>query len=216
MDKGHRSWPTRRTVAKWPPSTLNPYAVSSSSIDAAAFAGLAVVFALGSLRPTEPSVAIVVARHDLRAGSSITSGDLASVRIPPAARPAHSTTDKSDFIGRRVAAPMRDGEALTDFRVLAPGLLTGYGEDFVLSTIRVADVTELASLRVGDHVNILATAPEGDSAATIIARRAAIVSLAHNDDRDEAPLIVVAVEEKAGLAIATAATRSRMSVLTVS
>ncbi len=183
---------------------------------AAAFAGLAVVFALGSLRPTEPSVAIVVARHDLRAGSSITSGDLASVRIPPAARPAHSTTDKSDFIGRRVAAPMRDGEALTDFRVLAPGLLTGYGEDFVLSTIRVADVTELASLRVGDHVNILATAPEGDSAATIIARRAAIVSLAHNDDRDEAPLIVVAVEEKTGLAIATAATRSRMSVLTVS
>lgn len=183
---------------------------------AAAFAGLAVVFALGSLRPTDVSVGIIVARHDLRAGTSITSGDLTTVRIPPAARPAHSTAAKSDFTGRRVAAPMRKGEVLTDFRVLEPGLLTGYGDGFVLSTIRIADATELGSLRVGDHVNVLATAPEGDSAATIVARSAAIVSLSRNESRDASPSIVVAVEEKTGLAIATAATRARMSVLTVS
>lgn len=183
---------------------------------AATFAGLAVVFALGSLRPTDVSVSIIVARHDLPAGTSITSSDLKTARIPPAARPAHSATVKGDFIGRRVAAPMRKGEALTDFRVLEPGLLTGYGDGFVLSTIRIADATELGSLRVGDHVNVLATAPEGDSAATTVARRAAIVSLSRNENQDASPSIVVAVEEKAGLAIATAATRARMSVLTVS
>lgn len=182
---------------------------------AALFAALAVLFALGSLQPSEHTVAIVVARHDLAAGSVLRGSDLHGVRLPVAVRPAHAHTSTKGLIGRRVAAPMRKGEALTDFRLLAPGLLDGYDAGFVLSTIAVADSTQLTALRVGGHINIVATDPEGEAATIVIARRAEIVSISSDEGDNPAPTVVVAVREKVGLAIATAETHARLSVLMV-
>ncbi|MEO6471381.1 MAG: SAF domain-containing protein [Aeromicrobium sp.] len=203
-----------------PATTLRHFVLTHRRILAAAFAGLAMLFALGALRPSTSGVSVVVARHDLKSGAVIASGDLRTAFIPAGVKPSHSWASPDTLIGRRAAGPLRKGEVLTDFRLLEPGLLRGYAEGLVLSTIRVADPTQLTSLRVGDRVNIVSSDPDGEAESKVIARRAEILSLPRGNGGDasngtDAPAIAVAVPESVGLELATAAIRSRLSVLSV-
>ena len=182
---------------------------------AACFAGLAVLFGLSALQTSTPGAPVVVSRHDLRGGALIDAGDLRTVPMAPGSRAAHSWSSPDELIGRRIAAPMRQGEVFTDYRLLEPGLLAGYGKGLVLATIHIAEPTQLAALRVGDHVNVIGTDPQGEAGSTIIARRVVIVSLPRMTDRAESAALALAVTEEAGLRLATAGLRARMSVLSV-
>lgn len=110
---------------------------------------------------------------------------------------------------------MRKGETVTDYRLLEPGLLAGYDKGLVLATVHISDPTQLAALRVGDHVNVVASDPQGEAGSVVIARRAVVVSLPRMTDREEAVALTLAVPEEAGLKLATAGQRARMSVLSV-
>jgi hypothetical protein len=184
---------------------------------AACFAGLAVLFALGALKPSTPGSPVVVARHDLDGGSVLSAGDLRTATLPTGGRASHSWSSPDALVGRRIAAPMRRGEVLTDFRLLEPGLLDGYDEALVIATIHIAEPTQLAVLRVGDHVNVVGSDPQGEDESTVIARRAVIVSLPRLDEADGSAAVAVslAVPEKVGLKLATAGLRARISVLAV-
>lgn len=182
---------------------------------AAVFAGLGVLFALGALTPSTPGTSVVVARHDLASGAVLAAGDLRTTNFPAGSKPAHAWTSTDTLVGRRIAAPMRTGEALTDFRLLEPGLLQGYDKGLVLATVRISEPTQLAGLRVGDHVNIVGSDPQGEAESTVIARRVEVVSLPRLGESEESPVLSVAVSEEVGLKLATAGLRARLSVLTV-
>lgn len=196
-------------------STLRRFVLTHRRLLAAGFAGLAVLFALGALKPSTDGVRIVVARHDLASGSVLTAEDLHTTRVPTTGRPSHSSTSVTGLVGRRIAGPMRRGEALTDYRLLQPGLLAGYDKGFVLSTVRIADATQLSSIKVGDHVNVIGTDPAGESVSAVIARRVVVVSLPRTESDNNSPAISVAVPEKVGLALAGAALDAQLSVLAV-
>lgn len=183
---------------------------------AAVFASLAVFFGLGAVRPSVEGAPVVVVRHDLAAGTVLASADLQIATFPAAAKPEHTWTTPAELVGRRVAAPMRDGEAVTDFRLLEPGLLAGYANGMVLSTISIADVTELAGLRVGDHVNIVGSDPRGEAESALIVRRAEVVSLPRIDNRHDVSALAVVVSEAASLKLAAARLRAQLSVVAVS
>ena len=182
---------------------------------AACFAGLAVLFALSALKPSTPGTPVVVARHDLLSGASLRADDLRIVTLPEASQASHSWSSPDELVGRRIAAPVRKGEVLTDYRLLEPGLLEGYDKGFVLATINISGPTQLAALRVGDHVNVVGTDPQGEAGSTVIARRAVIVALPRLTDREESVALALAVPERVGLQLATAGLRARMSVLAV-
>ncbi|MBC7594499.1 MAG: hypothetical protein H7288_11275 [Kineosporiaceae bacterium] len=182
---------------------------------AACFAGLAVLFALSALEPSTAGTPVVVARHDLVSGASLRAGDLHTVTLPSGSQASHSWSSPDELVGRRIAAPVRKGEALTDYRLLEPGLLDGYDKGLVLATINISEPTQLASFRVGDHVNVVGSDPQGEAGSTIIARRAVIVALPRLTDRDESVALALAVPEEVGLQLATAGLRARMSVLSV-
>lgn len=182
---------------------------------AAAFAGLAVVFALEALTPSAKGAAAVIVRHDLAAGSTLRAADLRVTKLPAEARPAHASTSVESLVGRRIAAPMRRGEAITDFRLLEPNLLEGYGKGKVLSTVPIADSTQLTGVRVGDYVNIIGADPQGEAETAVIARRAQIVSLPRGDEHGETTALTVVVDEDAGLRLATARLHAQLSILAV-
>ena len=200
------------------PTSLNirRFILTHRRLLAAGFAGLAVLFALAAMKPATTGTSVVVARHDLPSGTALTAGDVKTATLPVGSKPAHAAATAERLLGRRTAGPMRAGEIITDFRLLAPGLLKGYAKDSVLATIRLADPTQLASLRVGDHVNVIGSDPEGESAPTVIARRAEIVALPRTQSDNNSPPISVAVPEKVGIALATAGLEARLSVLAVS
>ncbi|MEJ7633755.1 SAF domain-containing protein [Aeromicrobium sp.] len=181
----------------------------------AVFTGLAVLTALGALTQSPDGTRVLVARHDLRSGHVLTAADVRTTTVPPADRPSR-TLGRGDAIGRRVAGPMRAGEAVTDYRVLQDGALTGYADDAVLTTVRVDRADGLTGLQVGDRVDIIAVDPDGESKAEVAARSVQVVTLpAASADSDIVPVGIVTTE-KVALALATAAIEARFSVITSS
>ena len=178
---------------------------------AAVLAGLAVLATLTALRQTPESTPVLVARHDLRSGHVLTGTDLRTTSVPAAARPSR-TLERRAAIGRRVAGPMRAGEAVTDYRVLQGDTLAGYPDDAVLTTIRVDRADGLTGLRVGDRVDVVAVDPDGETKAQIVARDVEIVTLPRAQE-SVVPVGIVTTE-KIALALATAALEARFSLIT--
>lgn len=184
-------------------------------IIAACLAGLAVLAALSSLKPSSPGTPVVVASRDLASGSTLQDADLTTVSLPPGSRPSHGWSAADKLLGRRIAAPIRKGEALTDYRLLEPSLLEGYDDGFVLAMVPVAEPGQLTALRVGSHVNVIATEPQGEADSTVVARRAEIAALPGVTEGEGSSTVALIVPESVGLSLATAALRSRLSVLSV-
>lgn len=180
---------------------------------AAICTGLAVLAALSALRTSPSGTAVLVASRDIASGHVITADDLDTKPVPASSVPAHPLS-RSAAIGRRVAGPMRAGEALTDYRVLRADALKGYGADSVLTTVRVAEADGLTGIQVGDHVDVVAVDPDGETKATVVARKVEVVTVpAATGDTDATPLGIVTSEDVA-LRLATAALESRFSVVT--
>ena len=182
---------------------------------AAVFTGLAVLTALSALSREPDGISVLVARHDLRSGHVLTASDLRTTTMPPAARPSN-TLGRGAAIGRRVAGPMRAGEAITDYRVLQDDALSGYAADAVLTTIRVDRADGLTGLHVGDRIDVIAVDPDGESKAAVVARAVEVVTLPPSNGDSEVVSVGIVTTEKVALTLATAALEARFSVITSS
>ncbi len=178
---------------------------------AAICAGLAVLAGLSAVRQSPDGVLVLVARNDLASGHVIEAADVRTALVPSRARPTHALTT-SAAVGRRVAGPMRAGEPLTDYRVLQPNILDGYGPDAVLTNIVVADIGGSAGVQVGDRIDVIAVDPHGESKAEVVARGVEVVTVPPPDDRDAVRLAIITTEQGA-LDLATAALESRFTVM---
>lgn len=137
-------------------------------------------------------------------------------RVPPEAVPEHSYDGIHEATGRMVAAPMRTGEAVTDRRLVQPGLLDGYPPESVLSTVRVADRAVLTGIGVGDRVDVIGADPTGKQDPMVIAHGVPVVSLPESAaDRAPDAVVLLAVPPKAALDLAAATVRTRLSVVSV-
>jgi len=143
---------------------------------AAACAALAVLTALRSLQPSTDTVSLTVVAHDVESGRVLTEGDLTTVEVAPGSGPDHVLA-ADEAVGRRVAGPMRSGEAVTDHRVLSP---RGLDEDTVLSMVRIDDPASLIGLQVGDRVDVVSTA--GEHGAAVVVEQATVATLPTVDE----------------------------------
>ena len=152
-------------------------------------------------------VEVLVAAADLPGGSTIAAQDLTWATFRADSLPTGTITSPADVVGRVLAAPVRDGEALTDLRLVAPGLLDGY-PGLVATPVRVADAASVALLRVGDRIDLVAADPEGRGAEPV-ARQAPVIALpraaAVEQDLQGGGLVVVAVPEAEALTLARVA-----------
>jgi Flp pilus assembly protein CpaB len=129
--------------------------------------------------PAPATVSLLVAARDLPAGEVLTDDDLRSRRVPAGAVPADVVRVP---VGATLAAPLREGEAVTDVRVVGPGLVaTDPGR--VALPVRLSDAGQAALLGPGDRVDVLATDPEQRTTSTVAFDA---VVLATPDDGDGA------------------------------
>lgn len=176
---------------------------------AAVFAGLAVLSGLSALRQDPEGERVVVARHDLASGHVIEESDVRVVHLATA--PDHVLTSAA-VIGRRVAGPMRSGEPLTDYRVLRPDALEGYGKGAVLTSVPLPDATQLTGVQVGDRIDVIAVDPQGESKAEVVARDVEVVTLPSGEEADALALGIVTTERVA-LDLASASLESRFTLM---
>lgn len=122
--------------------------------------------------PEEPTVAVVVAAHDLHAGARLSGSDLTTARFRPGTEPDGLLRDPT---GHTLATALRRGEPVTDSRVLGPSLTEGL-LGVVATPVRLPDAATASLLRVGDRVDVLAADPQGGPTVTL-ARSALVLAL---------------------------------------
>ncbi|MGH3241392.1 MAG: SAF domain-containing protein, partial [Spirillospora sp.] len=178
---------------------------------AALFAAAAASLALMAVRPAPPpSVQILAAARDLPAGRTLTPSDLSHLNLPPASVPSGAL--RSRVTGRVLAAPMRQGEPLTDARVLGAALLRGYGPGTVATPVRMADADAVRLLHPGDHIDVLTTPPPstppdptpGQGPARILVSSVPVVAVPPpaDDAAQEGALVVLATDRAQAAALA--------------
>ena len=131
---------------------------------AALCAAAAVVSGVQAARPAAgPTVAVTVAAHDLASGAVLRPDDLVVRRFPERSAPTGSDIHA---VGRTLAAPVREGEPVTDVRLVAPSLVAGYPARVALP-VRIADADVVGLLRVGDHIDLVAADPRAGTATYV-------------------------------------------------
>lgn len=182
---------------------------------AAVAAAVAVALGLQATSPrAAPTATVVAATRDLPAGSLVTAGDVAVRSLPPEAVPAGAVVSAAALLGRTTAGPVREGEVMTDVRVVSGTILDGY-PGRVAAPVRIADAGAVALLRVGDTVDVVAADPQGRREAVTVAERAAVVALPRAGDSALASggLVVLAVTADTARSLAAAAVSGYLSVV---
>jgi Flp pilus assembly protein CpaB len=181
---------------------------------AAVAAALAVLVGLQAASPAPVRTRLVVtAARDLPAGAVVGRGDLTRTPFLPASVPTGAVTEIRDVLGRTTTGPVRQGEPITDVRLLTGSVLGGY-PGRVAVPVRVADPAAVTLLRVGDRVDVMAADPQGHSEAVVVASRAPVVALPRAEEAALASggLVVLAVSATTARALATAAVSGYLSV----
>jgi len=180
---------------------------------AGALAATGTAIGLTALSPaTPPTVDVVVAADALPGGQTLTSDDLTTAAFSPDTVPPR-TLDIDDLVGRVLGGPLDDGEPVTETRIVGPGLLEGWGVGTVAVPVRIADAGSVGLLRPGDHIDLLATSPDGITDASTIAANVPVLTIRPDEDAmaTDGALVVIAGTEEQANAVAQAAVTSRLS-----
>lgn len=152
---------------------------------AAACLGLAIAVVVLQLRPPAPATTpVLVAAHDLSAGTVLSEGDL-QVRHdhhPPPHQP-----QAGELLGMQMAVGLPAGMPLATTMTVGPGLAEGAPPDTVVVPVRLADAAVLQLARPGDLVDLyLAPADTGGQReeADLISRGAVVLSLPEDGEGD--------------------------------
>lgn len=174
----------------------------------ALFLVAAVLAAKPAAAGDEPTAATVVTSRDLPLGSVLGPSDVEVVQVPVEIRPAGAIADPGAVEGRTLAGLARQGEPMTDARLLdeatrPPGTVT--------VPVRLADAGIAGLLRSGNRVDVVALegAAQPDEQLT---GGAIVLTVLDGDetaagssgDEDDGPLVLLAVPTEAAPRVAAA------------
>jgi Flp pilus assembly protein CpaB len=183
---------------------------------AAGLAAAAVAASLNVVAPTqERGVLVLVARHDLAAGTALVTGDVRRVEVPRGLVPSGVLAAPAEAVGRVLGSPMRAGEPLTDLRLAGSALLPSGLAGVVAVPVRIADAASAALVAAGDHVDVLAAASRagGPPYAQVVASDAEVLAVPTAvADAGDGALVVVAATQSVAARLAAAAVSSRLSL----
>lgn len=176
--------------------------------------------------PPAPSVVVVTAARDIAAGTRLTPGDLATVRLSPSSVPDGALVTPAAALSRTLVSAARRGEPLTDVRLVGASPHEPSGEDdrVVSVPVRIADAEAVALLRPGDVVDVLGAAPSmdgsGGTPARLLASAVRVVTVPATDTgsglRDlggDGALVLLASTPTTATRLAGAAVTDRLSVV---
>jgi hypothetical protein len=145
----------------------------------------------------------VVAQHQLPGGALVSDADLVVRKVVAADAPHGFLSETTAAVGRTVAAPVAEGQILTDLALVSTRAVVGAGH--VVAPLRLADAGLVRLLRPGDVVDVVG-ADDRSSEARVVAAGARVVTVpaAQDTTSAESSGALVLVEVSAGAATALA------------
>ena len=130
--------------------------------------------------PPTPTLPILVAAHELSAGSVLAADDLMTRQYPTALVPSGALRLASEAAGHTLGASLSQGSPITRRNLSAASSLAGPGERLV--PFRLTDASLLSLVGVGDLVTVVATA--GDGSSVTVAERVRVAALPQSASAD--------------------------------
>lgn len=183
---------------------------------AAVCAAVAVAAGLQSAAgPPAATTPVLTASRDIPGGAVVHAADLATAAFAPDSVPSGVLTSSALAVGRTTSTPVREGEPLTDVRLVAGSILEGY-PGAVAAPVRIGDPGAVGLLRIGDRVDVIAADPQGGD-AVVVASNAAVIAIPEQADTNASMvsggLIVLAIPDGTARSIAAAGVSSFLSVV---
>jgi pilus assembly protein CpaB len=172
------------------------------------------------------TVGVVVSARALPVGATLAERDIRLAQWPHALAPANRIPDSTQVVGRRVAAAIGAGEAITPTRLVGTGLADGLPRGLVANAVSI-DADVAAFVHPGDHVDLL-TAPAVDSglpapeaqpsssAATVVAENVAVLAVLRADGSEAGTArtqLVIASDRSTALHITALQGRALLAVV---
>jgi Flp pilus assembly protein CpaB len=175
---------------------------------------LTVLAGVSAARPEGPPVvSVVVARRELPGGAVLNAADLGVREVVADDAPHRFLTGTPALIGRTLAAPVAEGQILTDLALVSARSPVAAGH--VVAPLRLPDAGVVGLLRPGDVVDVIG-ADERGSEARIVAAGVRVVTVPAVEDATSAEtagaLVLVEVGAAAATALAQAAERGTLTV----
>ena len=158
---------------------------------------------------------VLTAAHDLTSGVVLRPKDVTLTAFVPGSVPAGVVGERF-ALGRTTAAPLRQGEPVTDVGLVGRSLLDGY-PGLVAVPIRIGDAGAVRLLRVGDRIDLLAADPRGETRAEVVGRGVPVLAIPRI--APDAPglttgaLLVVGLPDGAARTVAQASVSTFLSVV---
>jgi pilus assembly protein CpaB len=139
---------------------------------------LVLVAAALALRPQPGLTTVLVAAHDLAPGSTLVAADVRAQQVPAELVPAGAITDVSGVDGRVLAGAARQGEPITDVRLLGAQLARLLAPDPESATVplRLSDPEVAGLLAPGSAVDVVGVS-EHEHEPTVLAERAMVLAV---------------------------------------
>ncbi|MGC5166775.1 SAF domain-containing protein [Luteimicrobium sp. DT211] len=129
---------------------------------AAVCCGLAAAVVVGALRPAPPAtVAVLVAAHDVAAGTTLDVHDVRVARVAADLAPPSAYRAASDAKGRVASVALAAGTVVSPGLVAAGAVAASAPKGRVVVALPLADDPAAALLGPGDHVDLLASTTDG-------------------------------------------------------
>lgn len=176
---------------------------------AAAAAVLAVLATVAaSANSSGPSVVVLVATRELRAGTFVAAEDVRVSKAPASVTPEGALGRPDEIVGRMLAASVAKGGILTQLSPVSQRVVSA---GRTLLPVRLADPDVRKVVRPGDRITLI-SAGVGDSPARVVAEDVLVVALptqeaegAFSVPRGEGSLLLVDVAAGAVTAVVKAA-----------
>jgi pilus assembly protein CpaB len=181
---------------------------------AALLATLALVLALAP-GADAGGVPVVVAAHDLTAGSTLGAGDLAVRQWPAELLPAGAAPSVAAVDGRVLVGAARAGEPLTDVRLVGADPAAGLhgSPDAAAVPVRLADPDVAALLVPGSRVDVVTLGPRADDPVVLAADAAVLAVLPPAEGAgSRGRLVLVALPRAVATRVAAAALTEQVAI----
>jgi len=204
-----RDWLRRRPGALSHHGALARKALAASLLVTAALLAFAPVDA-GAARASP----VVVTARDIATGTTLSPGDVALARLPPAAVPSGALTSTTAAVGAVLAGSARAGEPLTDARLVSGYSSPRADDETATVPIRLSDPAIAGLLRPGTRVDVV-TADDTADEGRVLASDATVVTVTRDPPHAVAaagPLVLIALPADTATTVAAVSLRQPVTV----
>ena len=174
----------------------------------------AVLTGVSAVNPEGPArLQVLRATSQLAGGAVINRTDLEVAEVVREDAPVGALSDPDEVIGRRLAAPVAEGQMFTGLTLVS--VRTALPRGRVVAPLRLADADLAALLRPGEIVDVVLADSQSAKASVVATgvRVVTIPSVAEKDQAQSGALVLVEVDPAQAAVLARAAVSGTLTVI---